>query len=41
MRLANDTSKTTDAEILTYVKTYYHELSEMAVIFKPKKSFLW
>lgn len=28
-RLANDTSKTTDEEILTYIRGYYYELSQM------------
>lgn len=29
MRLANDTSKTTDEEILSYIRGYYYELSQM------------
>lgn len=41
MRLAQDTSKTTDEEILMNIKYYYWELSKMAIDFKPKKYFLW
>ena len=41
MRLAQSTEKTTDEEILWYIRIYYKELSDMAVDFKPKKIYLW
>lgn len=40
MRLAQDTSKTTDQEILMHIQFFYRELSEMAVDYKPKKIYL-
>ncbi len=40
MRLANDSSKTSDEEILMYIRYYYGELTKMAVDFKPKKMYL-
>lgn len=40
MRLAQDTSKTTDEEILMHIRYYYGELAKMAVDYKPKKIYL-
>ena len=41
MRLAQSTDKTTDEEILGYIRIYYRLLSDMVVDFKPKKIYLW
>lgn len=40
MRLANDTSKTTDEEILMHIRYYYGELDKMLLDFKPKAIYL-
>lgn len=40
-RLALSTDKTTDEEILSYIRWLYNDLSDMAVDFKPKKIYLW
>ena len=40
MRLAQDTSKTTDEEILMHIRYYYGELAKMAIDYKPKKIYL-
>ena len=40
MRLTNDTSKTTDEEILMHIKYYYSELDRMLLDFKPKKIYV-
>jgi hypothetical protein len=40
MRLANDTSKTTDEEILMNIRYYYSKLSELAIDYKPKNIYL-
>ncbi len=40
MRLTNDTSKTTDEEILMHIKYYYGELDKMLLDFKPKKIYV-
>lgn len=40
MKLANDTSKTTDEEILMHIKYYYWELDRMIIDYKPKKIYL-
>ena len=39
-RLARDTSKTTDEEILMHIKYYYGELDKMLLDFKPKSIYL-
>ena len=39
-RLAQSTEKTTDEEILSYIRWLYNDLSYMAVDFKPKKIYL-
>ena len=40
MRLALDTSKTPDEEILMHIRYYYRELAKMAIDYKPKKIYL-
>jgi len=40
-RLALSTEKTTDEEIICYIRSIYASLSEMVVDFKPKKIYLW
>lgn len=40
MRLANDTSKTTDEEILMYIRYYYWKLDEMLITYNPKKIYV-
>lgn len=40
MRLAQDTSKTTDDEILMHIRYYYSELDSMIIQYKPKKIYL-
>ena len=40
MRLASDTSKTTDEEILMHIRYYYWELGRMAIEFNWKKIYL-
>jgi hypothetical protein len=39
MRLAIDTSKTTDDEILMHIRYYYEELDKMLIDYKPKKIY--
>lgn len=39
-KLALNTEKTTDEEILDYIRTYYQLLEDMGVEFKPKKYYI-